>query len=174
MSNDTTPNYNLIVDKILNSDIKTDDKIKINNDFMIKDLDMLNKRSVAYQSFLEYSVADFHEKNIHQQELKKTFLVWTMVLLSVVVAATLTGVLIIVFKKTISFSDLAAAISAIVGLITAFILLPRLIAQNLFPANEDDDTKTLFVQMFQSDMKIREHYSKQSDETTNYTDDQKQ
>ena len=54
--------------------------------------------------------------------------------------------------------DIATLITAMVSSISSFLVLPKVIADNLFPSKEEDKTSELFSKMFEHDINLRGIY----------------
>ncbi len=139
----------------------------INNDHLKEsDLRSIERRSRTYSNYLNEYINHFKEKSKQQRGMKIAFFVVILVLLAAVVCGSIAVFIVVATKKDVSVADIATLISATGGLISAFIILPKVIAINLFPQKEEDITADLFEKMFDHDMQLRGIYHAPSAETT--------
>ena len=59
---------------------------------------------------------------------------------------------------TIKTNDVITVITAMAGAISSFLVLPRVMAENLFPSKEEDKTADVFSKMFEHDINLRGLY----------------
>ena len=83
-----------------------------------------------------------------------------MVLLAGMVGVTCWTIIYVLFwSGNENVSSIIALITSIGGTITSFIVLPKVIADNLFPSKDDDKTTETFREMIKYDLDVRKlHY----------------
>ena len=75
-----------------------------------------------------------------------------------IVVVSLIALITIARKETTSLSDVAVVLSSMAGIISAIIILPKIIAEHLFPTNEDEHMIEMVKNMQVNDSKIRSHF----------------
>ena len=116
------------------------------NEFLQNRRRATNERDELFNDFLnEYTIA-FKNKQDQKNKLKKLFFILIMVLFFLIAA---TPIIVITLFSTqdnlVGFS--VAIIGSFVELFTAFIVLPRIIAEYLFDKKEDSDLVTIIEKM---------------------------
>lgn len=129
------------------------------NDLKDADLEAVQKHTKAYSDYLETFVSDFKLKTGHQRRMKIVFFAVTLVLLLAIIGSGVSSIVIISKKQATTLSDVATVITAVVGAVSSFLILPKVIAENLFPSKEDDRSAEIFGKMFEHDINIRNIYN---------------
>lgn len=135
-------------------------------------LDSVQKRNERYCTFLDEYVDNYNQKAKSSKYMKRVFFVAIMILLFGMVAACIVAFVTISNKQDISYSDVATVITAIGGIIASFIVLPKVMAENLFPAQEEDRTAEIFDSMIKYDLELEKFYAKQEQPKENTKTDQ--
>ena len=149
------------------SNMFSSEKEEINNDHLKEsDLRSIERRSRTYSNYLTEYINHFKEKSRQQRGMKIAFFVIILALLIAVVGGSIAALLVVAMKNNAGIADIATLVSATGGLIAAFIILPKVIAINLFPQKEEDTTTDLFEKMFDHDMQLRGIYHAPTAETT--------
>lgn len=136
--------------------------------FWKNDLTAILERNVTYGRYLKDYCSNFNKKSKSQRRLRRCFFWITMGLLSLIVVGSIVGVGSIFIRGSIGAGEIASVISAIVGMITAFLVLPKIIGDNLFPKQEDDKSADLFEVVVNKDFELRRFY--QQDKIREYED----
>lgn len=131
------------------------------NYFREQALDSVRKRNANYCSFMDEYVANYGEKAKSAKCMKKIFFGAIMVLLFGMVTACMMAFWNISKKPNMSYSDVAAIITAVGGIIGSFIVLPKVVAENLFPSKEEDRTAEIFDSMIKYDLELEKFHIKQ-------------
>lgn len=126
--------------------------------FKSSDLEHIQKRNETYDTYLSTYVSNFNLKAKVQRRMKMWFFIIVMFSLVLIIGASVFAVCRIVTKNLLEVTDVAAVITAIVGMVSSFLVLPKVIGDNLFPVKEEDQTNEMFGRMVEYDMKLREHY----------------
>lgn len=122
------------------------------------DFDAMEMRVTAYTQYLRSYVSEYKSKLLTQRKLKTIFFVVINLLLVAMIAfcfILINKVLSGNFSSTVGITTI---ISTTVGLITSFFVLPKIIAENLFPAKDEDISEKVFSEMFEYDIKLRNMY----------------
>lgn len=133
---------------------------ELHDDSFFKDNDLtaVSQRNSTYNDFLTDYVANQKLRNKHQRVMKWLFFSVTLVFLCVVVVAMCLAVVFLARKPQITPADVAAILTAVGGVVASFIVLPKVIAENLFPSREDDKTADIFNSMIAYDMRLKDYY----------------
>lgn len=137
-----------------NNSIDSDEKLKHN------DINNLKKHNEYYNAFLGKYIDNLTKKYSNQRKMKWTFLIVVLFLLCFIVISTFVAICITVAIGNYDLYTLSGVVTSVVGAITSFLVLPRIIAINLFPKSEEDKTDEIFKTMFSHDDTIRERYYK--------------
>ena len=163
-NNDFQETLNLLDTLINKSKVK---KKKItDNDLKNTDLEAIQKHTQIYTDYLDTYVKDYKKKIKSQIIMKWFFFVITLLLLASMIIGGIIVICNISKKLLIKPADVATVITAIFGAISSFLILPKVIAENLFPSKEEDKTAQIFEKMFEHDINLRGMYHI-SDNVTN-------
>ena len=132
----------------------------IDEDTRKKDIDSIKKRDDLYISHIRNYVVNYNKRAKGQTKMKWVFFVVIMALLFGLVSGTIVAILIISCKKDISLNDFTVVGTSMAGVISAFIILPKVIAKNLFPTTEDDRSAEIFQSVIANDMELRKFHRK--------------
>lgn len=138
---------------------KDADKKQI-TDADLKDADLaaIQERAKTYTGYLKNYVSDYKDKTQVQKVMKGWFFAITMFLLLCIVVASSIALVIIAKKETIRINDIATIVTAMASAVSSFLVLPKVIAENLFPSKEEDKTAEVFSKMFEHDISLRGLY----------------
>ena len=135
------------------------------NDLKNADLEAIQKHTIIYTDYLKKYVDDYKRKLNAQYAMKWLFFGVTIILLTVMIIGGIIVICNISKKPLIKPSDVATVITATFGAVSSFLILPKVIAENLFPSKEEDKTAQIFEKMFEHDINLRGMYHV-SDNTT--------
>ena len=128
------------------------------------DYEAIGQRTKIYTDYLDIYVSEFKQKSLIQRIMKSAFF-WTILsLLLIMVIVSALSLFFISKKDNITVSDVVIVVTSISGAISSFLILPKVIADNLFPSKEEDHTAEIFEKMFKNDMNIRNIYNAVGDE----------
>lgn len=136
------------------SNAKVKKKIS-DNDLKNTDLEAIQRHTKIYTEYLETYVNDYKKKISAQITMKWIFFIIVLLLLTSMIIGSIIVICNISKKPLINPSDVATVITAIVGAVSAFLILPKVIAENLFPSKEEDKTAQIFEKMFEHDINLR-------------------
>ena len=162
--------YNTTLD-FLNSMLKyaSVEKPITDLDLRESDLEAINSHNKTYTTYLESYVYEFKRKSSAQRTMKSWFFIIVMFLLAIIIIASFTSLIIISLKRVIGIEEIATLLTAIGSALAAFLILPKIIATNLFPSKEEDKTDIIFNKMFDYDMNLRDLYCRRDLKTTELT-----
>lgn len=117
--------------------------------------DEYKRRDVLYSDMLQHYL-EAHKSKAKSNKRFKFFFFWiTMLILMALVGAPIAAMIIFALKSQIGYKEIALVISGIPGIISAIIVLPKIIAEHLFPTNEDSNMIDLVKKMQDNDAEIR-------------------
>ena len=119
-----------------------------------------DRRDRLYADLLESYIKVYESKCAWNKWFKLAFFVMSILIFSGIVVVSLASLWITASKKAIGPSDVAVVVSGMAGIISAIIVLPRIIAEHLFPTNEDENMIGMVKNMQVNDSKIRSFYRK--------------
>lgn len=108
------------------------------NNKIQREIDTNNAREEQLNDVLKSFNTDFDRRSTTNKSLKKVFLIWTMILFSIIVVGCITVLILSLIWGGVY--SIAPVISSVGTLITSFIVLPKIIARYLFPEGETKDT----------------------------------
>lgn len=113
-----------------------------------RDMNAINRRDTLFNSFLYAFINRFSEKEMQKAGIKKTFFVWVMIIFSLIVLFPVVYVVICLITNNISaWSLITVIVSSLIEIITAFLVLPQIIAEYLFNRQEDSDLIAIISNM---------------------------
>ena len=133
----------------------------IDENFRKSDISSISERNALYIMYIRNYTFSYNKRLKGQSKMKWIFFVVILFLLLSLVVGTAIAIWVAINKSetTINYNDIAIIVSSIAGVITSFIVLPKVIAKNLFPNTEDDHSAEIFKSVIENDMKLREFYN---------------
>ena len=114
-----------------------------------------NRRNKLYSDLLENYFDEYKLKAECKRKYKGIFFVVTLLCFFGIIAVSLFAIVVTVCKEDVMLSDLAVVAGSVAGAISALITLPKIIAQHLFPTDEDSNMISMVKNMQLNDAKIR-------------------
>ena len=114
-----------------------------------------DERNVLYTELLRNYIASYEDKDGEKRKYKKVFFWVTIVILILIVVACLFFIWIIIVVGKDNYTEIGAIIGSVVGIITALIAIPKIIAEHLFPVNEESNMIDMVKNMQDNDSNIR-------------------
>lgn len=116
-----------------------------------------DKRDYLYSSLLGVYIDSYKDKAEKNKFYKNIFFWITMVSFCVIVLGSLAALIWVALKKGGGISDIAVVAGSAGSIISAIIVLPKIIAKHLFPMDEDKNMLDMVQKMQANDSGIREH-----------------
>lgn len=113
------------------------------------------KRNELYTFLLSHYIDSYKKKSKHKSGYKIAFFIIIMLAFLCVIGGTVAAILIISGKETSTNSDLAAIIGGCATVFSALLVLPKVIAEHLFPPNDDANMIDMVKNMQLNDSGIR-------------------
>lgn len=114
-----------------------------------------SKRDKLYTVLLEKFFENYGKKSSHNKCYKLFFFITIMLTFVTIVGFSVYFMAMVALKETSTYSDIPTIIGAVSGIISAIIVLPKIIAEYLFPVNEDGNMLQLVKNMQINDSDIR-------------------
>jgi len=115
----------------------------------------LANRGSLYTALLEAYVTDFDIRHAGNLGYKKAFFIVVMSLFGLTVLSACAALVILAVQKADSTAGIVMAVSSMATIISSFIIIPRIIAEYLFPLDEDKRVTDMVGMMQQNDSVTR-------------------
>ena len=125
------------------------------------DMQHIRSRSTIYNNYLTNYVKFYKAKSWMQLIMRGLFFVVIVSASILIVWSCFSCISVTLQSNRFELADAIAIVSALAGMLTAFIALPEIVAKNLFPQKEDDVSAELFNLMFKHDVELRKLYNNQ-------------
>ena len=120
-----------------------------------------DNRDALYTELLDHYIIATKSKNQINKFYKKVFFWVVVVAFAVIVLTPIAATFIVLFKGFTETSAIVALVGSAAGAIPAVIVLPKIIAQHLFPTDEDKNMIDLVKSMQENDSGIRSNSKKE-------------
>jgi hypothetical protein len=136
--------------------VVADDETQTSSSVTAQDVPEDAKRNALYTELLDRYIGDYAFKVVSKRRYKTVFFVATMVMFFMLVIAPIAAILVVALNGQGSISDVSVVIGSVAGIISAIIVLPKIIAEYLFPVDEETHLIEIVRTMQNIDLKIRE------------------
>lgn len=114
-----------------------------------------SNRNRLYTLLLETYIANYKQKEKTKGVYKCIFFIVTIILFIGIVVSGIIGIILLSMYGDGSLANVGIAIANIAGIISTLIVLPRIIAEHLFPTNEESNMLEMVKNMQNNDSEIR-------------------
>lgn len=114
-----------------------------------------NNRNKLYTQLMAAYIENYKKKERTKGIYKCIFFVVTLLLFLAIIVCGLIGIVTLSIFGDGDLANVGIAIANIAGIISALIVLPRIIAEHLFPTNEESNMLEMVKNMQDNDSKIR-------------------
>lgn len=114
-----------------------------------------DRRNHLYSDLLAGYHREYQSKSRWKKWYKLLFFVITILCFLGIIIASLYAILLVAKKGTVNVYDLGTVLGSATGLISALIILPKIIAEHLFPLNEESYMIEMVKNMQLNDSNIR-------------------
>ncbi len=168
LSNSTSPetedtNENLTSNEIeindfLNSILSTEQAVPVTSDNNLVELDTgyLSHHNEDYSALLDIYVANAKESLNDKRKYKKIFYYSSLIVLAGIIITLLISI-IIAFTSKRSLQTIVTLITAATSFMTAFIVIPKIIAEYLFNTSDETNFTDIIKNMQEYDKSVRDH-----------------
>lgn len=156
--NDFNELKNVITADLNGTDIQTphDDSYIKNIRVDIGENAQYSHRNQLYSSLLEKYITIYEKKEKAKAWYKGIFFAVTIILFVVIVVGCLYSILLLQHGNASDVTNVSVAIANIAGIISTIIILPKIIADHLFPTNEENNMLNMVEKMQSNDASIRD------------------
>lgn len=120
--------------------------------------DQYKRRDVLYSNMLEHYLDVHTSKARWNTWFKLVFFTVIMLVFLVLICAPMAAIVIIALKEDVNWEHVALVVSGLAGIITSIMVLPKIIAEHLFPTNEDQNMIGIVENMQKNDSRIRSSF----------------
>lgn len=113
------------------------------------------QRDASYTKLLNDYIEVYREKTKWKKWYKLVFFSIAMLTFLGLIVGAMVLFIIIAGKEKSTVADIALIVGAVAGVLSAIIILPRIIAEHLFPTNEDEHMIDMVKNMQVNDSNIR-------------------
>lgn len=114
-----------------------------------------DRRNRLYTVLLNHYILSYRINNRHKRRYKLLFFIIINLLFAVIVLGSVVGIVMVAKKQSVALADLGVVLGAASGILSAIIVIPKIIAQHLFPKDEDANMIDMVKNMQQNDTGIR-------------------
>lgn len=126
-----------------------------------------DKRNELYTELLKSYIYVYNGKEKAKAIYKGIFFTVTMILFFGIIALCIGSMMAVAVRGDGSIADIVIAFSSIAGIISTLIILPKIIAEHLFPADEESKMISMVRSMQDNDANIRDFIYKTRDSQDN-------
>ncbi len=112
-------------------------------------------RNKLYTKLLESYLSSFYSKDRCKKVYKLVFFIIVMLFFIIIISSCLISINNISIKETTTYADLGVIIASFSGILSALFVIPKIIAEHLFPSNEDSSMIDMVKNMQLNDTEIR-------------------
>lgn len=114
-----------------------------------------DQRNHLYSELLEKYILSYESKAKCNRIYKMIFFIVSLVVFFGIIFSSFICLFIVVNKSNSSLADISVVGGAIASVISSIIILPKIIAEHLFPTNEDENMIDMVKNMQVNDSRIR-------------------
>lgn len=114
-----------------------------------------NERDASYTRLLKNYISDYINKSRDNRNYKKWFFRIIMVVFCAVIFGSIASMICISLKGEINLSSLGMIIASVASIISVVVVLPKVIAEHLFPKDAETHIINLVERMQEHDTQIR-------------------
>lgn len=118
-----------------------------------------DRRNELYTKLLEQYIKTSKSKDSWKKWYKLVFFIVTLLAFVAIIVCSLLALIWTSLKAKTVLADFGTVIGSVAGILSALIVIPKIIAEHLFPANEDSNVIKMVKNMQQNDAGIRESLS---------------
>lgn len=115
-----------------------------------------NQRNKLYTQLMDNYIKSYTEKEKNKAIYKGFFFFTTMILFVLIVMICLYSMIRLSLYGDGSLVNVGIAITNIAGIITTIVVLPKIIAEHLFPKDEESNMISMVQKMQENDSNIRD------------------
>ena len=117
-------------------------------------------RNRIYTQLLESYFHDSKSKSRAKRWYKLIFYITTLLCFVGIITISLYALLVVARKETATVADAGTVLGSIAGIVSSLIILPKIIAEHLFPKDDDSHMISMVKNMQQNDSQIRRGFNR--------------
>lgn len=162
-----TQEYRRILAQIVADAPQTKDRLPVNDSVLLKTVEKERRdqdpeyvrRNQLYSELLAQYIGEYHVKDTWKKWYRVIFFGVTMVSFIGIIVCSLIVLFLAARKAQPSAADLGAILGSVAGILSAILVLPKIIAEHLFPKDEDSNMISMVKNMQLNDSAIRQDWS---------------
>ncbi len=119
-----------------------------------------DKRDNLYSELLEEYISVYKSKSKRNRKLKLAFFIIAVITFCVIILGAVASMVIVAIKGGLNISGIAVVVGSVANILSAIIVLPKIIAEHLFPTDEEQNMNEMIKNMQENDAKIRALFQK--------------
>lgn len=148
-------------------DTSSGERIKANDDDLIESSDKSSlekndpeyvRRNELYSNLLEKYIEAYESKSKWKKWYKLAFFIAVLCCFMGIIGASLYAIIIVAQKESPGPYDIGAVIGSVAGIVSSLVVLPKIIAEHLFPTDEDKNMNDILKSMQANDSAIRNDF----------------
>ena len=120
-----------------------------------RDDEEYNRRNAFYSELLSEYIKIYKKKEDAKAKYKSCFFVCILVSFFIIVVGGIAGIILISIFADSSLASAGIAAVDVAGIISALMVLPKIIAEHLFPVDEESNMLNMVQRMQENDTQIR-------------------
>lgn len=155
-------NSNEVLETIL-SDISGSTAVKTDDNILLETAEkeeyisdpQYQIRNELYSNLLSEYINSYSSKAIWKKWYKFSFFIITMLCFLGIITASCIALVFVARKGVFAFTDFGVILGSVAGIVSSLLIIPKIIAEHLFPQNEDTNMIELVKNMQLNDSRIR-------------------
>lgn len=164
-TNENLTSNEIEINDFLNSILSTEQAVPVTSDHNLAELDTgyLSHHNEKYSALLDIYVANAKESLCDKRKYKKIFYYGSLTVLAGIIITLLISI-VIAFTSKSSLQTIVTLITVATSFMTAFIVIPKIIAEYLFNTSDETNFTDIIKNMQDYDKSVREHIHTNRDE----------
>lgn len=162
-----TQEYQRILKQIVTDAPPTKDRLPVNDEALLKTVEKERRdqdpeyvrRNQLYSELLAQYISEYHVKDTWKKWYRVIFFGVTMVSFVGILVCSIVVLFLSAGKAQPSVTDLGAILGSVAGILSSILVLPKIIAEHLFPKDEDSNMINMVKNMQLNDSGIRQDWS---------------
>ncbi len=158
-----TQEYRRILEQIVADAPPTKDRLPVNDSALLKTVEKERRgqdpeyvrRNQLYSELLAQYISEYHVKDTWKKWYRVIFFGVTMLSFIGIIVCSLVVLFLAAHKERPSAADLGAILGSVAGILSSILVLPKIIAEHLFPKDEDVNMISMVKNMQHNDSEIR-------------------
>lgn len=166
---EATPDFKNIIEQI-KVDASPDRRIAAEDDDLLESSEKNSAedndpqyiiRNELYSVLLKQYIKEYKSRSQWKKWYKLVFFIAVLCCFIGIIGASLCAIIIVALKDDPGIYDAGAIIGSVAGIVSSLIVLPKIIAEHLFPTDEDRNMNEFLKSMQENDSAIRNYFKKE-------------